>query len=288
MADIFSSARVVVAWLDESQDRLSELTTLISHTFGWEIQLLHPYQDSPLRKAMFGLSAHEYWSRLWVVQEFCLAKDIIIMLGADSCAVHELEFFFSQCPEYFRDIIPLLQLRQAFQAVNQSRNSSQIPFFEFFQSLGMRSCSDPRDRIFGLLSLFKGQFDYQADYTKNAEDIYLSILDYLVSSDEGRGLIHIFGLDDVEPQLRFLKEVLEVPPEARVERRKIYQSVIKLAISSEKQRKQGRKRKSDTLKAVEDTVETARRGRKRKSCTLEADEGDAGTARRSRKRKSAM
>jgi hypothetical protein len=51
--------------------------------------------------------------------------------------------------------------------------------------------------------------------------------------------------------------------------------------------KRGRKRKSDTLEAEEDTAETARRGRKRKSGTLEADEGDADTARRSRKRKSA-
>ena len=85
-----------------------------------------------------------------------------------------------------------------------------------------------------MLSLFKGQFDYQADYTKNAEEIYLSILHYLVSSDEGRGLTHIFGVADVEPQLRLLREALEVPPEVRVERRKIYRTVIKLAISSEK------------------------------------------------------
>jgi hypothetical protein len=51
--------------------------------------------------------------------------------------------------------------------------------------------------------------------------------------------------------------------------------------------KRGRKRKSDTLEAEEDTAETARRGRKCKSGTPEADEGDADTARRSRKRKSA-
>ena len=51
--------------------------------------------------------------------------------------------------------------------------------------------------------------------------------------------------------------------------------------------KRGRKRKSDTLEAEEDTIETVRYGRKRKSGTLEADEGDVDMAGCSRKHKSA-
>ena len=102
MADIFSSATVVVVWLDESQNQLNELTTVVSGHFSWEYESLCPYQDSPLRNAIFDLSAHDYWSRLWVVQEFCLAKDIIIMLGADSCAVDQLQYSFSKYPKYFR------------------------------------------------------------------------------------------------------------------------------------------------------------------------------------------
>ena len=53
--------------------------------------------------------------------------------------------------------------------------------------------------------------------------------------------------------------------EARVKR------VIKEAARAAKGKgKRGRKRKSDTLEAEEDTVETVRRGRKRKSAALNA------------------
>jgi FtsZ-interacting cell division protein YlmF len=43
--------------------------------------------------------------------------------------------------------------------------------------------------------------------------------------------------------------------------------------------KRGRKRKSDTLEAEEDTAETARRGRKRKSATQEPPEPSSKVAR---------
>lgn len=86
MRDIFQSASLVVAWLGTT-NRL-EYGTLANPT----LQAPSEIPDSPdavhhgLRNTReFGLRrerdilSRPYWSRMWIIQELCVARDIIIM-----------------------------------------------------------------------------------------------------------------------------------------------------------------------------------------------------------------
>jgi hypothetical protein len=127
---------------------------------------------------------------------------------------------------------PLLSMRRQFLDLNGTVNSSQLPFLATLKSLGFLECSDPRNQVFGLLGLFKGLFDYDADYTKTAEGVFMGIMEYLVSTDNSRGLIHVFGVCDREEtksNLEFFREALKLPAKLHLERRKLYRTLVKLA-----------------------------------------------------------
>lgn len=86
---------------------------------------------------------------------FCLTKDEMWLKD-------KLERSFRKYPQELqklskqRDLFPLLRTRDRFWDLNKSQGFSSTPFVAVFQTQDLRRCRDPRDRVFGLLSLLRG------------------------------------------------------------------------------------------------------------------------------------
>lgn len=87
------------------------------------------------------LANRPYWSRMWVVQEFTLAKMVFI-----ACGRHWIEVadFFCNIPHWNCPYAAL-----AFERFGQAK--AKLSLGELLSTYGYKQCTDPRDRIYALL-----------------------------------------------------------------------------------------------------------------------------------------
>lgn len=93
-----------------------------------------------------------YWSRLWIVQEFLLAKRVVIMCGFSSCLPemieHSLhEVFPIEASSWSRSLI---EARKRFVS-----RAEDVCLENQLQLCWERNCVDPRDKIFGIAGIVK-------------------------------------------------------------------------------------------------------------------------------------
>jgi hypothetical protein len=194
MADIYSSASSVIVWLGlESHDSLLAMQSfeLISSKIAvdWDLMTLSFPTDEvhwangqtvlqlcqAQYAAMCSLLLRERFKRLWIWQELILASPTpIVLCGSHSIVWSSLRnsvfYLYEKVPQEY--LGENMTARHKSLLINLCRmrgmgfvNTDQLTDFTK-DSL----CSDPRDRIFALLSLFpesSGGLKLSADYTKN-------------------------------------------------------------------------------------------------------------------------
>ncbi|KIW03449.1 uncharacterized protein PV09_05219 [Verruconis gallopava] len=193
MADIYHSASMVVVWLGVSsntahnfilqaqwlsqpgrklQDWVKSETTFSGET-------LYTLKPNPKVATFF---EHEYWSRLWIVQELILAHDITVYTGVDRISWTDLTRFVNDVRE-IRDLNPgkvfhdfgqhhvpphadfLLSMAMT------GRNSTSL--FQAVQRLHYNRCYDARDKIYGLMAIVSSDAGIVVDYSKTAAEVFL-------------------------------------------------------------------------------------------------------------------
>ena len=138
MGDIFRQADLVAACLGPGNTltKLSRMNRLDSKE-------ARTYWDE--------LNSYPYWDRAWIRQELLLAQDVVIYCGASSLRFDELEKHWLSWHGPEKDDRPkFMQFgRKSFYATRSWEDSLEI------LKLSLTSqCSDPRDKIFSILSLF--------------------------------------------------------------------------------------------------------------------------------------
>lgn len=139
------------------------------------------------QNSMKFLANRAYWNRRWVIQEFLLAKDVQIYCGnscttfwnfrSELCDMIDMDSLESDSSKWRRDAkssqfaaLPLLMNRQADKHPELSR-----PPHELLIDHREAKCTDPRDRVFSLLSLT----------TPNEQRLLRRLLpDYSLSEDQ--------------------------------------------------------------------------------------------------------
>ena len=177
MGKIYSQAEVVIAWTgDDPSGSLRPLERLC------ELGPLE-WPRGPLLEATQALISRPYWDRLWIVQELCLAQEVLVWYGDRGevqmqwlCDWHNTWYsplgkdgpppwqsfhglhgvWATTRPEYLADMGPCLK-----------ELSWLILIFS-----GML-CLDPRDKVYALLSLAVDQEEHaiMPDYSKSVEDL---------------------------------------------------------------------------------------------------------------------
>jgi hypothetical protein len=156
MKRIYSGAKCVYCWLG--------LDSSIPYTsmFG-----LHHAQDlfhwrsrdkrQRMRTTIQGqyLAQAEYWSRIWIVQEFLLARDLILLVGNSKISYRMFESIMNvRHPLDFSRTI----FDGSAQSLVEFRQGGRVRDFEtIFRNFGRLLCSVPQDAVFGLLGLIGEQ-----------------------------------------------------------------------------------------------------------------------------------
>ncbi|KAK5102104.1 hypothetical protein LTS08_004564 [Lithohypha guttulata] len=207
MHNIYSSAQRVVAWLGCSNNSIARFFRFLRlNTDGNEQDKKEASQEFPEYKMLKAMAlrgqglegppdrprlmtsmqlladicALEYWSRLWVVPEVSLSRDLVLMYGQEMLSAYSFQTELNTaCWESFGLIRSEMesirssakQVRALEGAVSEQRvlegNQRAKELRRLLEIYGRLSCADLRDRIFALLPLspkfevLKDTIDYQ-------------------------------------------------------------------------------------------------------------------------------
>lgn len=236
MKTIFSGADHVITWLGPAADRSDLLISLLSlmgsgvnEEKGCEVgeldeksfrntinstfadvllAIANSTSVEAVSRAFDKFCQRSYWRRLWVLQEFAVARKLDIMCGSSRLSHYQLQYALDAIARtlyYLEDLEEagkdneevragyaitkafasfassfmegIVTRRHRYQSADASENSL---FQVLISSLVLESdynhpeCSDPRDRIFAILGLADDAvaFDEFPDYTMSCKDTY--------------------------------------------------------------------------------------------------------------------
>lgn len=211
MGRIYSSARQVVVWLgEESRDSSVAIRTLTN--LGSDIDVRsedseyhivprkgckafvldrdHPAMRSWALSwiAIRSLLNRPWFMRLWVFQEIALATDAILLTGNDSIPWKHFRGAVlwirmqSKKPTPISDIFHIRDLDPMKSILKDNIGTGfRYSLLNLIRTTTHRLCSDPRDRVFGVLSLVASDRpDYGLgivpDYSKTIEQVYTELV----------------------------------------------------------------------------------------------------------------
>lgn len=191
MGRIFTAARCVISWLGDEADGSRRVMRAIRATMETR------QYDFELKQAMDAFVKRPYWRRMWVIQEFVLPQDLVILCGREGAWWEDLFHFW--CDEKFARVADggyrdfsgktLQSVGEgglpALISVRRSRREELLELFpvhRIMTGFTYGECSDPRDRIYALLALIKPRAGVEpllADYEISTEVLYYRVLGYV-------------------------------------------------------------------------------------------------------------
>jgi hypothetical protein len=176
MGDIYSQAAKVLVWLGPATSDISFVLDNVSDHgagFRWKDDFLHPQ----LVRGVKDLKNLEYWRRLWVLQEYLLAKELEIWCGTHRVTEPKLRWLLSR---YLIGMLDdpasrLLRCRHG----RRFTTSFTLPYLisEFGPYM---KCQNVLDGIYGFLSLLDEDerrfLDIKPDYSKTALGLFHNLI----------------------------------------------------------------------------------------------------------------
>ena len=167
MGEIFKNATDVLVWLGK-HDRIEQLFELVDESGKIDKHGVGAMSKASLREILSAdLAEHPYWNRAWIVQELVLARHVTLLCGSVKTTHVALHRLISSC--YSPDP-ELRKIRNLLFGV--WKHQRVVPFwFIFYQRGSELKCFNPRDRIYGLLSL-TGHTDFKVDYSESVINMF--------------------------------------------------------------------------------------------------------------------
>jgi hypothetical protein len=227
MAKMYSAAFGVLVWLGEEGNGSAFAIPKIRQR-----QWKSPLDDARLGTAIGHMLDRPYWSRIWIIQEFFLARRVVMLCGLEMFAAEDLYavIFGSDSSENTRQRIPSdysNQFRPGFKMIQQYSPSRHFhekfkPESNFLGSRlidlivrwGRNNCYDPRDKVYGLLGLLGPDFPHdrlRPDYGKPVEDLFVDVVHVVQTTCEKslleydrvwNWLIRILGVSETHPTIK--------------------------------------------------------------------------------------
>ena len=202
MADVYSMASRVIIWLGiESQN--STLALRAIDQFGSQMRvdwILHtitsvstgetitqgkiPF-DAEIWNAVGDVLHRPWFKRLWIWQEVRLAREAYLLCGNEGVlweSVRNVIYYSMQLsadPERIGRLI-----RRCFRTIDYQANVEVYPLDHILHDARSASCSDSRDKVFGVLSLASERHTrgIDVDYTKTAEASFRDLVLHFASN----------------------------------------------------------------------------------------------------------
>jgi hypothetical protein len=190
MNDIYSNAGGVCVWLGE--DPLRELqvfettepdmrSTGYYKNWSWIMRKIRLMRERRWQAAIKSLLDNPYCRRAWIVQEFMLAKSVLVIFGANGFISFEELFLWIQYDEHKE------QDRQTVQNMVSSSKAGielKLPFAGLRPTLWTLlvtnqdvACWDPRDRLYAFIGRASDRemVGIDIDYSLTMEELYAKV-----------------------------------------------------------------------------------------------------------------
>lgn len=167
MAKIFKQAACVIIWLGNDERyikvaiHLNDTRVHAIHSLEWGTQMSTQIASLAL------LARNVYFTRLWVVQEIVLAKDLRLLVKDGAWVPWAAIRKWRWRIEAPRPVRWLLTARE-----NRIHCYGLGHYITYFSG---HSCHDPLDRVYGLLGLTGQVLDIIPDYTKSVQELYFDV-----------------------------------------------------------------------------------------------------------------
>ncbi|CAN9100710.1 unnamed protein product [Alternaria alternata] len=201
MGSIYSSAKTVVVWLGPGDVRhtrrafeCSERIAIVCYEFDNlhsrdldhserhdELSLPESWFDSSALSSLRELFNRPWFSRIWCIQEICLARDALVMWGDDEILWTDLTVSASWI--FDKSTLgdhsdPVTSLLTDFPVENADIMRDKI-MYHLLDALdrfrvGFQA-TDPKDKVYGLLNLVSPRFEVDAldiNYSKSVGEVY--------------------------------------------------------------------------------------------------------------------
>lgn len=178
MSEIYRGAKEVLIWLHTSEIMNAEDSTIANplDEWYWLTKSVSTICEGPCRDALHepiedmcswvrGLVLHEYWQRLWIIQEVLLAKCLTVWYGPDILSWPTLRSYV-QCTGVTSQI---QFLTFASSQIKLAYLSLELAVSYFHDAL----CEDVRDKVYGLQSLISKDTQVPVDYAKSPEQVWV-------------------------------------------------------------------------------------------------------------------
>jgi hypothetical protein len=186
MADIYKEAQIVLVWLGEGNSDSCVAFEAIKESWGQE----KVFSETE-RKALTSTFNGGYWDRLWIVQEICHARRII--LRCDTVEINWASFIsqshFSEllrAPfwiESFRLFRPFKPFKPYRTELSRERGEKVLHAF------GNKECSDPRDAVYALRSLAPSLMSVVPDYSLSTVQVFTAAMRAAASNSKSLVLL---------------------------------------------------------------------------------------------------
>ena len=221
MADIYKSALTVYSWLgqatkssDEAIDHINGLpsapiprarsTPATPQHLQHRLQKLQEQLPSDLqngsssvrvlgpdrsprdlaRRALQRLIDREYWTRLWIVQEVLLARELLVVVGYKTVRWNQIVDIFSANHGRHQQTAPKNKVFKSI--LKLTAKQMQDPCFALsalVSDFSMCLCFEPKDRIYGMLGLLRPEIrnEIQIDYQQTVVELCVRNVKYLAN-----------------------------------------------------------------------------------------------------------
>jgi hypothetical protein len=222
MSDIYKSATFVLVWLGLQCEQALDLlaTAEPSDVRAVFEPCTDRFRRSKFSEPLIPFLRSDYWSRMWIVQEFVLATNIVFASGsvlADWEKVNPLFphiYAYRSSGDYSLAITLVNERRQ-----HEFRHTHGIraDLHELVQRFGLMECSDLRDRVFALYGLMKEDSGDSHDLLLVDYSLTPAQLSVRVLRLAGISIKHEQGLEKLHEWLKSALEIDLIDPETAEE-----------------------------------------------------------------------
>jgi hypothetical protein len=206
MTSIYSKAYTMAIWLGQEANDSNLAMELLSEIVKVEDSAtMRDIIQSPTRRSQFealvALFSRDYWKRLWVVQEIENARDITVYCGPGALSWETYtvasRLLLKHEPDLIRAFPSTTLALSGYTWVQvlvvfgpgrlRSMKRSDGTFPRLFDALiyhREKGCSDPKDKIYGILGILspREKSQFPVDYNISTRDVYINVVDYLLTT----------------------------------------------------------------------------------------------------------
>ena len=138
----------------------------------------HFYLTHESIAAASDLLLRDYWTRLWPIQEILLARQLVAFIGSQQLSWTDIKALVIELPRHFvggHNFIPLsINYMLGGGTHFKPKRDMFHRYHELAKTYVTNECSDPRHKLYGLMSVTDEGRRPAADYSASVQDVYIA------------------------------------------------------------------------------------------------------------------